>query len=301
MRNRWLISAAKVINLSGADGQYYAEYSNGPRAEQNQKKLEERLLNSQSILDLVYDGLLGQIDYNTLTMEAFHNDDMHPFGDLGHFFAPRAFGHMQAIFQHTAQIPDCDANNVDELTFGESEARRQVEIAIKAINKYLPGYEKAYLTRVTLAMRTREGRHMLGDYQLAADDVINCTKFDDVIAKGMMHVHVGGPFHSAANPGTAMSNMGEFIYPNGFGSYDIPYRSMVPQKVEGMLITGKCLSMSEDFKRDLLPDNMIWGQAAGVAAALCARDSISPRQLEVDISELQEILKKQGAILDGTH
>jgi hypothetical protein len=76
---------------------------------------------------------------------------------------------------------------------------------------------------------------------------------------------------------------------------------MVPKNVEGMLITGKLVSVTEDFKRDLLPDNMVWGQAAGVAAALCARKGITPRQMEKDVKELQDILVKQGAILTGTH
>jgi hypothetical protein len=43
------------------------------------------------------------------------------------------------------------------------------------------------------------------------------------------------------------------------------------------------------------------GQAAGVAAALCAKKNITPRELEKDVSKLQEILSQQGAILYGTH
>jgi len=46
---------------------------------------------------------------------------------------------------------------------------------------------------------------------------------------------------------------------------------------------------------------MVTGQAAGVAAALCAKQNITPRELEKDVSELQKILVKQGAILHGTH
>jgi hypothetical protein len=46
---------------------------------------------------------------------------------------------------------------------------------------------------------------------------------------------------------------------------------------------------------------MVTGQAAGVAAAICARRGITPRQLESDVTELQDILLKQGAILFGTH
>ena len=66
-------------------------------------------------------------------------------------------------------------------------------------------------------------------------------------------------------------------------------------------MVGKLVSVSEDFKRDLLPENMCTGQAGGIAAALCAKKGITPRQMESDVSELQTILVKQGAILYDTH
>ncbi len=117
-----------------------------------------------------------------------------------------------------------------------------------------------------------------------------------------MSVSVAGPFHSASYPGEAMNvnlerTMGR---PKNGGSYDLPYRSLVPKNVENLLLSGKVQSMSEDFKRDCLPENMATGQAAGVAAAICARRGLTPRQLEGDVSELQEILVKQGAVLFGT-
>jgi len=82
--------------------------------------------------------------------------------------------------------------------------------------------------------------------------------------------------------------------------YVFPSVMRVPKGIEGMLLTGKLVSVSPDFKRDLLPDNIIWGQAAGVAAAVCIRKGITPRELEADVSEVQDILRnKYGAILDG--
>jgi len=121
------------------------------------------------------------------------------------------------------------------------------------------------------------------------------------MAKCAMPVSVGGPFHSAATPGTAMNTTSNgYFTPKDDGSYDIPYRAFVPKGIEGMLLTGKLVSVSPDFKRDLLPDNIIWGQAAGVAAAVCIRKGITPRELEADVSEVQDILRnKYGAILDG--
>ena len=259
----------------------------------------ELLRTHDSILDLVREGYVDALDYHDLSAEAIRNGDMHPYGDFGHFFTPRAHGVVQATFQHSAQIPDCDTTDISEFSAGEVEARRQVVIAINAIGKYLPGFEDAYLTRITPGMRTREGCHMEGDYQMTADDAKNAAKFDDVIAKCCMPVRPGGPFHSVAVAGQAINETPIFA-PANDGSYDIPYRALVPKGIDGMLLSGKLVSLSQAFKRDLLPDNMVWGQAAGTAAAICTRRGITPRRLEEDVSELQEILRKNGAILDGT-
>jgi hypothetical protein len=297
----------KVTAYIKANPEQFIEYSYGikiaPEQEEYRKKRTEQLNSCKSLMDLVKVGVLGTLDFPALTQKALDAGDLHPYGNLGFFFTPRDGGHIQPIFQHSAQVPDCDATNVRELSWGESEARRQVVIALKAAKKYLPGFENAYFTRLTSCMRTREGRHMMGDYQLVSEDVSECRKFPDVIAKCGMASQTGGPFHSTATPGSAMNVSANRKYhrPKDGGSYDIPYRSLVPKNVEGMLMTGKLMSCNEDFKRDLLPDNMVTGQAAGVAAALCAKKGITPRQMEGDVKELQEILVKQGAILTGTH
>jgi len=91
------------------------------------------------------------------------------------------------------------------------------------------------------------------------------------------------------------------IYPKDGGSHDIPYRCLVPKNVENMLVAGKAISTDRDAYQRFLQQTMVTGQAAGVAAALCAEKGATPRQLEEDVSELQKILVKQGAILHGTH
>ena len=93
----------------------------------------------------------------------------------------------------------------------------------------------------------------------------------------------------------------EKVCPQDGGSYDIPYRCLVPLDVENMLVAGKHVSTDRDAYLRYLHQTMVTGQAAGAAAALCVKKGISPRKLEEDVSELQKILKEQGAILDGTH
>lgn len=291
-----------TFHMDGIDWRKVTEYFKTHPDQISNKKMAERIMKCDTIIDLVKAGVLGAISYDALSKKAIEAGDMDRFGDLGHFFTPRTGGHFQAIFQHTAQVEDCDTTDVTELSYGEIESRRQASLAMKAIRKYLPGYENAYLTRLTSCMRTREGRHMIGDYQMQGEDVSSNRKFPDVIAKAAMAARRGGPFHTTSIPGGSLNlHVGERFEPQDGGSYDIPYRCLVPKNVEGMLLAGKLISVSEDFKRDQLPDNILSGQAAGVAAALCVKNGVTPRELEQDVTELQDILVKQGAILTGTH
>ena len=151
-------------------------------------------------------------------------------------------------------------------------------------------------------MRTREGRHFIGDYQMVFDDVVQGRKFPDVIAKSGMSVSVGGPFHSASYPGEAMNinldrTMGR---PKDGGSYDLPYRSLVPKNVENMLLRRQG-AVDERGLQAGLPAGKHGHRPGGRRRRGDLRPpGITPRQLEADVSELQDILVKQGAVLFGT-
>ena len=67
------------------------------------------------------------------------------------------------------------------------------------------------------------------------------------------------------------------------------------------IVAGKAVSAYREAYQRFLMQTMVTGQAAGVAAALCAKNGVTPRMLESDVSELQRILVAQGAILTGTH
>jgi hypothetical protein len=256
-------------------------------------RLLEKLKSIQSVMDLVP---LGAISYRDISKALLARSEYHPFGDLGFVFMPRERGKIQAIFQHSSQVYQCDATDIRELTAGEVEARRQVAIAARAARKYLPGFENAYVTRITTYLRIRETRRIMGDYKLTMEDVRAAMKFKDVIGKSVMSMGS----HHVANLNTLSFISGSREIKDG-GSFDLPYRMLVPQKVENLLIAGKMVSTDRDCYLRFLPETMVTGQAAGVAAALCSSKDISPRELEKDVSELQDILIKQGVVLFGTH
>ena len=227
--------------------------------------------------------------------EALANGDWHPYSGVGFFIMPRSNGVIQAHFQHSSQVGDVDPYDVRDMTRCEIECRKQIQIALRFINKYLPGFENAYLTRICNAIRIRESRRIMGDYKLIKADVAAGRKFPDVIGKSAFS---SGAKHVADDRTLELDDV--VLPPNG-GSTDIPYRCLVPQKIDNLLVGGKAVSTDRDSYLRFLQITMVTGQAAGVAAAIAVKNGITPRELEQDVSEVQTVLKSQGAILDGTN
>lgn len=168
-------------------------------------------------------------------------------------------------------------------------------MAWRFFKKYVPGFENAYITRTCPEARIRETRRVMGDYVLKFEDIRDARKFDDVIGKSAFPT---GAKHAVNGRALALEHM---AVPKDMGSNDIPYRVLVVKGLENILVAGKAVSADRASHQRFLQQTIVTGQAAGVAAALCARDGITPRQLEENVSELQEILISQGAILYGTH
>ena len=227
---------------------------------------------------------------------ALDNGDWHPYSGAGFFLIPKEGGTMQAHFQHSSQVDHCLPTSAWDLTQCNIECRKQNQIAWRFFKNYVPGFENAYITKMCTELRIREGPRVMGDYMLTRDDVGEAREFEDTIGKSSFKAGA----HHVSNMDTLATinpeKNGQRIPKDG-GSYDIPYRCLVPKKIENLLIAGKCVSTDRDAYLRFVHQTMVTGQAAGVAAALCAKDGVTPRALEKDVSELQKILLDQGAIL----
>jgi hypothetical protein len=85
----------------------------------------------------------------------------------------------------------------------------------------------------------------------------------------------------------------------GAGSvYGIPYRSLLPRDIEGLLVAGRCFSATHDAHASArsMATCMAMGQAAGTAAAMAARDGVAPRAVPADA--LRARLLADGALLE---
>jgi hypothetical protein len=184
------------------------------------------------------------------------------------------------------RVPGTDGTSNESLTHAEFEARSQIEPIVKLLRKYIPGFENAILASTAHQIGIRETRRILGDYVLTGEDVLKAHRFpDEVMLAGYM-VDIHHPF----------DNDGTFI--QAAGAYGVPYRCLVPKKVENLLVAGRSISTTHEGQSAIrvMPPCMAMGEAAGCAAAMASRDRIPPRR--VDVQVLRAKLRSQGVCLD---
>ncbi len=184
------------------------------------------------------------------------------------------------------RVTNVDPNDVEQLSLAEIEGRRQAMEYTRFLIECVPGYEKASLGGLSTQIGVRESRRIFGEYRLTRADVLAAQKFDDVVAQ------CGAPIeehHAGAD------TRWEYL-PDG-ETYHIPYRCLLPQKVDGLLVSGRCLSADHDAHASVrsMGQCMAMGQAAGAAAVLATANGKTPR--EIKVSDLQDSLHKLGAII----
>jgi hypothetical protein len=176
--------------------------------------------------------------------------------------------------------------DADQLSFGEIEGRRQCWDTFEFIKGVTPGFERAYIVEIAPQIGIRETRRVHGDYMLSEDDVLDCADFSDAIGVNgwPVEAHVAGDvdFRFARKA-------------RGFNQ--LPYRMIVPQQVENLLVAGRCASMTHGGQSAARVSGpcFVMGQAAGTAAHLALQAGIAPRRL--DVARLQERLERDGAYL----
>lgn len=186
------------------------------------------------------------------------------------------------------RVFNVDATDSKSMSNAHRTARKQVLDAYNVLHNETLGFENARLIQVASVLGVRESRHIDGKYKITIEDVSNGTKFDDRIAVYAfgMDVH---PRTEAAF-GNFKIEVAEAYY--------VPYRSMVPNGCQNLLVAGKTISCESQAAGGLrcMPCAMAMGQAAGVASALAIKNQILVEN--VDVENLQAILREHGAILD---
>lgn len=188
------------------------------------------------------------------------------------------------VFVNATRITEGVATNIQDLTKAEVQVRKQVQECVTFLRTYVPGFKDSYLLDTPTEIGVRESRRIIGEYTLTINDILHRRKFDDVVAKGygVIDIHEPG---------------GRRLRFDAIEEYQIPYRCLLPKKINRLLVAGRCVSCDHEVLGTIrtIPTCMYTGQAAGVAAALSVKYNTTPRNLNV--KALQKALIKQKVVL----
>ena len=168
----------------------------------------------------------------------------------------------------------------DGVTLAEIELRRRQFKAVELLRKYVPGCENAFIARTSPSLCIRRGRCIVCDYDVTLEDVLEGRHFeDDVMAYG---------FHDCA-PRLQIKNG---------GTYGIPYRALRVAGIDNLLAAGMMITSDHDAHMSTrnTVSCMAQGQAAGTAAALCAKRGCKTRELAYSV--LRQALERGGVYLE---
>ncbi len=186
------------------------------------------------------------------------------------------------------RVTGIDPLDPEDLTRAEVEARGQATALLRFFRRDVPGFANARIAATGTQVGIRESRRIVGCYTLTASDVLEGRTFADAVARSAYPIDI----HNPSGSGTTTHRL-----PPG-AAYEIPYRCLVPGRVDGLLVAGRCISTTHEAHAStrLTPTVMTLGQAAGTAAALCVRaGSNAPRN--VDAAELRATLAADGVDL----
>ena len=183
-----------------------------------------------------------------------------------------------ATYLNMVHMSGYDGTDVFDLTRGEIEGRRQAMMAIRALQKFAPGFENAGLRNFGMTLGIRDTRKIIGKYNLTEQDVREQGRFDSSI--GIFPEFIDG--------------YGVLILPTTGRYFQIPYETLLPTGVENLLVAGRSIAgdkISHASVRNMMCCT-VSGQGAGVAAAVSVRENRSLS--EVRIEAVQAELKRQG-------
>lgn len=188
---------------------------------------------------------------------------------------------------NTSRIMNVDSTDNESLTRAEIEGRRQADEILRFLRKYVPGCENARMKATASCIGIRESRHIVGDYWLTGEDLLQGKVPEDTILLSANSVDVHGRFGPVSNEYVAIQS----------DYYGVPYRCLLPRGVEQLLVAGRCVSADSTAAGAIrvIPPCMGMGEAAGVAAALAVKAGCTVRGLDTGL--LRRRLRERGVYL----
>ncbi|WP_371813681.1 FAD-dependent oxidoreductase [Ruegeria sp. HKCCA0370] len=184
----------------------------------------------------------------------------------------------ELTYMNLIHLAEIDGTDPDSLTRGEIEGRRQTMLAIEALRRFMPGCENARLRNFGMTIGIRDTRKIDAVYNMTENDARHQGRFEDTI--GIYPEFIDG--------------YGILILPTTGRYMQVPYRSMLPRGVKGLLVAGR--SHGADRVAHAATRNMaccaVMGQGAGIAAAMALKSNQGLDQL--NLAPVHTELERQG-------
>ncbi|MCB8946103.1 MAG: FAD-dependent oxidoreductase [Ardenticatenaceae bacterium] len=183
-----------------------------------------------------------------------------------------------ATYLNMVHMTGYDGTDVWDLTRAEMEGRRQAMLAVRALQQFAPGFEKAGLRNFGMTLGIRDTRKIIGRYNLTEQDVRQQARFEDAV--GIFPEFIDG--------------YGVLILPTTGRYFHVPYGALVPQGVDNLLVAGRAIAgdkISHASVRNMMCCT-VTGQGAGVAAAMSVKEGVTTA--DIHIHSIQAELKRQG-------
>ena len=180
---------------------------------------------------------------------------------------------------------DIDGTKAEDLTKAEFTCRKQMLPIVNFLREYVPGYENCYIIGSASLIGIRETRHFKGVQTLTQQDILDAKQFEDFV---VYDAHFTFDVHNITGAGLDETGCQKhFRQKNG---YTIPYGCLVPEKIDGLLLSGRNISGTHIAHSSFraMPICSGIGEACGVAAALAVKNNKEVR--EITAKEIQEII-----------
>jgi len=167
------------------------------------------------------------------------------------------------VWLNCPHMPKLSGTKVEDLTTAEFEGRRRMDRLLAFAHENLPGFENAYVVDFAPQTGVRQTRQLEGEYVVTKQDVMSRRHFADTVCRGR--------------------------------DYYTPYRAMVPQDIDQLLVAGRHYSATPQAQKSSreIPPCMAMGEAAGVAATVALNAGRTVRHADVGL--IQKKMREQGA------
>lgn len=222
------------------------------------------------------------------SFESTHQTEKGELQALAKEHIPYPAGHLLVYRSTLPGIVTCNMTNcteidgtkAEDLTRAEIVCRSQMPAIVKYLREFVPGFENCYIISAASLMGVRETRHFKGMYTLNENDILTARVFDDWVVRG---AHFNFDVHNLTGAGLDKTGVQHKWTQNK--GYTIPYGCLVPEKIDGLLLSGRNISGTHIAHSNyrVMPICVGIGAAAGAAAAVAVQKGIQPRDIKAEM------------------